>query len=125
MTYSLITICPVCDGTLRVTRLECSTCHTKVENEFSMSKLFKLSQEQIEFIEVFLISRGNIKEVEKALNISYPTVRSKLNDIIHLIENNGENKDSKADVLTRTEIITMLENGEISSKEAINLLKNN
>lgn len=124
MTYSLITVCPVCDGALNVTRLQCSTCHTTIENKFSMSNLAKLSKEQMKFVEVFLISRGNIKEVEKALGISYPTVRSKLNEIVHLLTGeNSEDISTSTDKSMKTEVITMLEKGEITSEEAINLLK--
>lgn len=82
MAYKVITNCPVCSKTLKITRLKCSHCHTTIENEFELSKLASLSKDQQHFVEVFLTCRGNIKEVEKELGISYPTVRGKLTDII-------------------------------------------
>src|SRR5699024_11312660 len=75
----------ICNHALNVKKLECSNCHTKIENDFTLSKFASLSAEQMHFVEVFLNSRGNIKEVEKELGISYPTVRGKLNDIITLL----------------------------------------
>ncbi len=82
MTYPIITACPVCSHTMKVTRLHCANCHTTIENDFQLSKLASLNREQYQFIEVFLKCRGNIKEVEKEMGISYPTVRGKLNDVV-------------------------------------------
>ena len=122
MTYKVITNCPVCNETLKITKLHCSHCHTTIENEFELSKLASLSKEQLHFVEVFLTCRGNIKEVEKELGISYPTVRSKLTDIItslgYVLEKEKNGVDEK-------KIVSMLENGEITPEEAIKLLKDN
>ena len=78
MAYPLLTNCPVCRKALKITKLHCNHCQTTVENEFEVSKLAALGQEKLHFIEIFLKCRGNIKEVEKELGISYPTVRGKL-----------------------------------------------
>lgn len=118
MGYPLITNCPVCSKTLKITKLQCSHCQTTIENDFELSKFAALNQEQLYFIEVFLKSRGNIKEVEKELGVSYPTVRGKLNDIISALGY----KERKADTEERS-VISMLEKGEIGVDEALNLLK--
>ena len=123
MAYTLLSNCPVCSHSLNVTRLECSHCDTKIENTFELSKLSILTAEQLNFVEVFLISRGNIKEVEKELGISYPTVRSKLNEVIHLLKGEEPDKKSGQTKLSTSDIITMLENGELSTEEAVELLK--
>lgn len=118
MIYPVITTCPVCSDTLKITKLQCTHCHTTIENEFELSKLDSLTKEQHYFIEIFLKSRGNIKEVEKELGISYPTVRGKLNDIIAALgyaEKKNETEERK--------VISMLEKGEISPEEAIRILK--
>lgn len=119
MSYQLITDCPVCSNTLKISRLHCSHCQTTIENEFELSKLASLSQEQLQFVETFLVCRGNIKEVEKELGISYPTVRGKLNDIISSLGY----VHSKKEELDEKRIVSMLEKGEITADEAINLLK--
>lgn len=117
--YKVLTKCPVCDDEMKITKLKCNKCNTIIENEFSLSKFERLSKEQLIFVEVFLGCRGNIKDVEKQLGISYPTVRGKLDEIntmlgITLKKDNGKDKKK---------IMDMLEAGEISSDEAISLLK--
>ncbi len=121
MVYSVLTNCPVCSNSLHITKLHCSCCHTTIENEFKLSKIASLSSEQLQFVETFLICRGNIKEVEKELGISYPTVRGKLNDIITALGYDTETvKKNQRD---EKKIVSMLENGEITAEEAIRLLK--
>src|SRR5690625_1795572 len=122
MTYLVIHTCPICSHALRVKKLECSHCKNKIENDFTLSKFATMSAEQMHFVEVFLLSRGNIKEVEKELGISYPTVRSRLNDIIALLGH--ENNSDEDGEPSRSAIIAMLENDEITAQEAIMLLKN-
>ena len=121
MTYPVPMKCPVCNDRLKVTALYCSSCHTKLEGEFHLDKFDYLSQEQKHFIEIFLKSRGNIKEVEKELGISYPTVRGKLDDVVQSLgyRVSGDNRPQKP----RKEILEMLSNGEITYDEAMNLLK--
>ncbi|AZV62589.1 DUF2089 domain-containing protein [Peribacillus frigoritolerans] len=120
MAYKVITDCPVCSKTLKITKLHCSHCHTTIENEFELSKLASLSKDQLHFVEVFLTCRGNIKEVEKELGISYPTVRGKLTDIISSL---GYVQKKKKNEVDEKKVVTMLENGEITPEEAIKLLK--
>ncbi|MEW8969975.1 MAG: DUF2089 family protein, partial [Mesobacillus sp.] len=83
------------------------------------SRLASLTKEQLHFVEIFLVSRGNIKEVEKELGISYPTVRGKLNDIITALGYDTQKKNETDE----KKIVTMLEKGEISPEDAIKLLK--
>ena len=122
MTYTTLTNCPVCNHMLHITKLNCSHCHTTIENKFQLSKIASLSPEQLEFIEIFLVCRGNIKEVEKELGISYPTVRAKLNDVIAALGYDTEPIKKKEQ--DDKKIVSMLENGEITPEEAIKLLKN-
>ncbi|GAE29948.1 hypothetical protein JCM9152_1338 [Halalkalibacter hemicellulosilyticusJCM 9152] len=105
---------------MKVTRLHCTHCHTTIENQFEFSKFAALSKEQLHFAEIFITCRGNIKEVEKELGISYPTVRGKLTEIISALGYEQEKKTVAAD---KSKVIQMLENGEISSEDAIKLLK--
>ncbi|PLR89077.1 DUF2089 domain-containing protein [Bacillus sp. T33-2] len=119
MAYPVITSCPVCSKTLKITKLHCTHCHTTIENDFELSKFASLSQEQLQFVETFLVCRGNIKEVEKELGISYPTVRGKLNDVITAL-GYEQQKKSESD---EKKIVSMLEKGEITPEEAIKLLK--
>jgi hypothetical protein len=121
LSYPVIKKCPVCSNRLKVTVLHCSRCNTRFEGDFHLDKFSYLTQEQKNFIEVFLKCRGNIKEVEKELNISYPTVRGRLDDVIQSLGYTvtGESRQQKS----RKEILEMLSNGEITYEEAMSLLK--
>ena len=118
MSYPLISECPVCSKQLKITKLQCTHCHTTIENEFELSTFASLNKDQLIFIEVFLKCRGNIKEVEKELGVSYPTVRGKLDDIVASL-GYSTSKKVKTD---RKKVILMLENGEITAEEAISIL---
>lgn len=119
--------CPVCSGELTVTRLHCHQCNTTVEGSFEANKFSRLSPEQLEMVEIFLKSRGNIKEVERELGISYPTVRSRLDGILEALgyrtEPAAAEEGNQARQSRRKEILDRLNRGEISSDEALNLLK--
>ena len=114
----LLGTCPVCQDTLTVTKLSCHSCHTHIEGKFGISKLGQLPEEQQRFIEVFVTSRGNIKEVEKELGISYPTVRKKLNEVIMALGYVARDETQR-----REEILDAVETGEMTAKEAASLLK--
>lgn len=112
--------CPVCGEELEVTRLSCNHCYTNIEGSFSVCKFCKLSNEQKSFLEAFIKNRGNIKEIEKDLGISYPTVRNKLEDVIQALGYNPKYTETK---INKKEVLERLSEGEISSEEAIKLLK--
>lgn len=83
-----------------------------------MSKFEYLTSEQLNFIEVFLKNRGNIKDVEKELGISYPTVRAKLDEVIGALGYNV----TPAPSVDKKKVVDMLDKGEISADEAIKIL---
>ncbi|MCD4727604.1 MAG: DUF2089 domain-containing protein [Pirellulales bacterium] len=114
--------CPVCGSELRVKVLACPSCRTKIEGDFSPpeSRLFSLSREDLEFVELFVQVRGSIKEMEKALGVSYPTVRGMLDSIIG---NLGYAVDRGIAPDKRKEILDRLDQGEINAVEAAKLLK--
>src|ERR1700730_10418113 len=78
----LILKCPSCDGNLTITSLGCPECSINIVGEFALPQLLKLTRAQIDFIEVFIKNRGIIREVERELGVSYPTVRARLDDVI-------------------------------------------
>ncbi|MFZ5815745.1 MAG: DUF2089 domain-containing protein [Bacillota bacterium] len=120
--------CPVCTGELTVTRLRCRHCDTAIEGHFEVSKFSQLSKEHLEFVEIFLKSRGNIKEVERELGISYPTVRGRLDAVLealgYRVEPTAVEETNRAKQAKRKEILDQLNRGEITSEEAVKLLKN-
>ncbi len=114
------TNCPACGTRMNITVLKCIKCNTTVQGDFPINKLISLSEEEREFLLTFLRSRGNIKEVQERLGISYPTVKNKLDKLLSTL---GLFDDIKKP--NHTEVLNALNNGEISAKEAINLLKEN
>lgn len=126
MDYKMPHQCPVCDHEMKISKLTCTHCSTKIEGEFSSCKFCRLPAEQLIFMEAFIKCRGNIKEVEKELGISYPTVRSRLDSVIEALGYGGdkerflenEKENSQEESLRRQGILEALERGEISAQEA-------
>ena len=118
MAYTIST-CPACGGkAFALERVRCLDCGTAMEGNFQAGKLGNLPQEHQDFIEVFVRCRGNIKDVEKVLGISYPTVRGKLDRVIKAL---GYETQERPD--NRTEILKALEREEITTEEALRALK--
>lgn len=85
--------CPVCSNTLTVTRLQCGQCGTGIEGQFHLGSFQALTPDQLQFVETFIKCRGKIKDVEDALDISYPTVVSKLNSVVKALGYEVDEKD--------------------------------
>lgn len=120
MKYSVLGVCPVCDSKLKVVRLQCDRCKTGIDGNFEMDKFSYLTSEQKEFIEIFVKNRGNIKEIEKDLGISYPTVRRSLDQVIEAL---GYNVKPSEEEVNKKEILEKLSLGELTSEEALKRLK--
>ncbi len=85
MPHDVISTCPVCSGELAVTRLHCRSCGTTLEGEFSVGRFGRLTKEQLVLLESFLRSRGNLRDMERELGISYPTVRSRVEALVRAL----------------------------------------
>ena len=120
MARKLLGSCPVCSSELNVTELSCDTCHTKISGNFKLDKFNYLTDEEKYFIEIFVKNRGNIKEIEKDLGISYPTVRRNLDNVIKAL---GYNPETEEKTVKKSDVLDKLSKGEISSDEALKLLK--
>ena len=122
--YQVPTECPVCRDDLIVTRLTCRNCGTALEGRFSMERLFQLTPEQLHFVEVFLRCEGKLNRVQDELGLSYPTVRSRLEEVIQALGYEVAGKDEVGvDEEHRQEILQKLAAKEISSEEALELLQ--
>ncbi|MDQ4036235.1 MAG: DUF2089 domain-containing protein [Chloroflexota bacterium] len=82
MVHDVIATCPVCSGELTIARLHCRSCGTALEGEFGVGRFGRLDHDQLSLLESFLRSRGNLKEMERELGISYPTVRGRVDALI-------------------------------------------
>ncbi len=85
MPHDVIATCPVCSGELAVTRLRCGDCGTVIEGEFGVGRFARLTREQTVVLESFLRSRGNLRDMERELGISYPTVRVRVEALIRAL----------------------------------------
>lgn len=85
MARDVISTCPVCEGELLITRLHCRSCGTALEGEFGVGRFGRLSREQLALLESFLRARGNLKEMERELGISYPTVRGRVDALVRAL----------------------------------------
>lgn len=70
--------CPSCGGALRVVRLECGSCGAGIDGGFSLCPVCRLDGELRRLFELFLQARGNLKEMQRSLGLSYPTVRQRV-----------------------------------------------
>ena len=133
MPHDVISTCPVCSGELAVTRLHCRSCGTTLEGEFSVGRFGRLTKEQLVLLESFLRSRGNLRDMERELGISYPTVRSRVEALVRALGFGPRDGDEAADeaaastgtsttttdaAATRQEILERLAKREIGAEEA-------
>lgn len=117
--YKTPSKCPVCEDLLLISKLSCKNCSTKIEGNFIGCKFCQLPPEQLDFLEVFIQCRGNIKDMEKVLSISYPTVRSKLDNLIETLGYKVDHsQEEKILDEHRDKILKAVEKGELSVKEA-------
>jgi hypothetical protein len=134
MAHDVISTCPVCAGELAVTRLRCGSCGTTLEGEFSVGRFARLSREQTVLLESFLRSRGNLRDIERELGISYPTVRARVEALVRALgfgprsdEDPAALADDATDAAdrptTRESILERLARREISAEDAAQAIR--
>ena len=124
--HPLIHECPICDHDLIVTKLHCRNCDTGIEGQFSPGHFDGLSPEQLQFAEIFIRCEGKINRVGEELDVSYPTVRTRLQDLIKAMGYEvKEEAPPAADPIDRKAILGELAQGTISAEEAASQLAGN
>ena len=78
--------CPVCGQGLALTRLSCEACGTEISGTFAACEFCSLSLEDRDLLRVFLASRGNMKELERHLQVSYPTARARFDAVLERLK---------------------------------------
>lgn len=117
--------CPTCGKDFEITELTCPSCKTIIRSRYGLCRFCKLSPESLRFIETFVRCRGNIREMERELGISYPTVRGRLHAVIAELGYEVEAEpevDEEERIARRKAILDQLEKGEISPVEATKCL---
>lgn len=74
--------CPVCGAGLIVERMACESCDTRVEGRFRLPRLARLSRESQRLVELLVLNSGSLKGVARAIGVSYPTVRKRIDALI-------------------------------------------
>jgi hypothetical protein len=115
----LIGRCPVCNGSLYISELSCRDCEVKIRGKFEVPMFARLTDEEREFLMIFLRSRGSLRDVQRELALSYPTVRSRLDALLAKmgIVTSRASQEEISDVLNK------LEAGELSAENAIKLIR--
>ena len=130
MPRDVISTCPVCSSELSITRLQCRGCGTAIEGDFNVGRFGRLSREQLALLESFLRARGNAKELERELKVSYPTVRARIESLVRAlglgdgpVSDEGDGLGRSADPEVRRDVLERLARHEISADEAAALLR--
>ncbi len=118
--------CPFCRGAVDVTAFACGQCGARVEGRFTPNKLAALDAAQAEFALAFIRNRGNIKDVERELGVSYPTVRARLDEVIRALGYRVGEGAAAADEARarRAEVLDAVAKGEMTAAQAAEALKN-
>lgn len=112
--------CPVCGSELTVTRVGCQSCGSELAGDFRSCEFCALEEQDMATLRVFLASRGNLREVEKHLGVSYPTARTRLTELLVKLGLSGEAEEEVRP--TTAQILADVEAGRMSPSQAQRLL---
>lgn len=121
--YPVIGKCPVCGDVLSVTRLHCRNCDSALEGQFTLGRFYQLSSQQLGFVETFIRCEGKLTRVQEELGISYPTARARLTGVIRALGYEVDEEEEPVSPEERKTVLERLATGEISSQQAVELLK--
>ena len=76
--HGLDLLCPSCQQTMQVCALACGQCDLQVEGSFESNEFAELSAEHLQLLRVFVHCEGRIRDMEKVLGVSYPTVKNRI-----------------------------------------------
>ena len=117
----IIETCPTCNGrSLTISEVTCDACGAQVRSRYRPCPFCALNDEEQTFLLLFVRSRGNLKEVEKTLGVSYPTVRSKLDEIIDRLTPPAAPASPGS---SRKTVLDQVQSGRLSVEEALALLR--
>ena len=115
--------CPLTGGEIVVTRFYCPDADVSVEGRFAVEQppFAQLSPEQLKFVEIFVRNEGKLNRMEEDLGLSYPTIRSRLHDVIRAL-GYEPGKEEAAPAVDRKQVLAELEAGSLSFDEAMQKL---
>ena len=110
--------CPVCGETLALTRLSCGACGTELSGDFQSCEFCALTGDERELLRVFLASRGNMRELQSFLNVSYPTARLRFDALLGKLGLDKGAASPRPPAADRVEVLQALARGDIDLGEA-------
>src|SRR5712692_9424131 len=113
--------CPVCNHRLATTRPTCPECSTELSGAFASCEFCVLTDEDRDVLRVFLASRGNMKELERHLGVSYPTARARFDTLLTRL---GIERGPAPAPASRLDLLEQVARGEIGIDEALTRLDN-
>ena len=110
--------CPSCGTLMRVRALQCPSCATEVQGDYTQDVLMRLTPEQRIFLLTFIRCSGSLKDLGQTLGISYPTARARLDALVQALD-----QEYTVPRTTRMDVLNKLKNGEITVDEAVAIMK--
>ena len=119
--------CPVTGERLYVSELTSAETGVTIRGKFEVPTTAGLDSDQAHLLEVFLRARGVISTMEKELNLSYPTVRSRVDALLVSLglEPYKPDRRDEAKADEKRRILQELEDGKITAAEAKEKIKRN
>lgn len=119
----LLTRDPASGYELVVTRLECPETGVRIEGEFGLGWMGRLTPEQLDFVGVVLAHRANLQKVSAYLGVAYNTVRSRMDEVVDALgglpgDDEPTPSASSARAEERTRVLAALAAGEMSVEQA-------
>ena len=127
MKHNLNICCPACHGHLDARILECNSCGIRVEGTFARSEFDQLDEHEMHFLRIFVHCEGKIRELEKSLGVSYPTVKARLANLKEKLSLDSPSPRDNSEASTGSkplaaDVIAALDRGDISPEDAIRQL---
>lgn len=109
--------CSYCGSGMRITMLTCGECGLSHGGDFYTPRLYRLDPEDQRFIELFVLASGSLKQMAELLEVSYPTVRSRLDKLIEKLK-----EISQQDEQRKQKVLQEIEAGRISAKQGMRMI---
>ncbi len=97
---------------MRPVAMVCDRCDVEIRGRFRVTQFSRLSSENLEFLERYLLAGFSIKALAEKWGLGYVAIRNRLDRIIESYRRLHEEEEAKRAILDR------LENGEISAEAA-------
>jgi hypothetical protein len=128
-TNSVLCSCPSCQSPMQVVALGCSDCDLILKGQFHSHPLMKLDEEMLHFLHIFIACEGKISDMEKALGISYPTVKNKIQklkesvSVSDFVDKSDSVPDLQLESKSVIEILELMNKGLVNYEKGLSLIK--